>query len=318
MLIYTINRILQLIPIVLILSFIVFMMVEALPGDIIDTMADIDTEIDDETRAALEKELGLDQPWFVRYGWWLGDILRGEFGNSLVTRRPVYLELIERIPATLYLAAVGIALSLIIAIPFGTFAAVRRNSITDYSAQVTSLIGISIPEFWFAILSILVFSLYFGILPSSGYVGPGEDFGLSIWYLILPMIAIGFRQAAYTTRLTRSSMLDEVSKDYVVTHRSLGLPESKVIYKYTLRNALIPTVTIAGLQFANLLGGTVVLETIFAWPGIGLTIYQAIQLRDYPVIQAGILILGFKVVIINLLVDLMYRVLNPRVGIGSS
>jgi len=167
MLIYTINRILQLIPIVLILSFIVFMMVEALPGDIIDTMADIDTEIDDETRAALEKELGLDQPWFVRYGWWLGDILRGEFGNSLVTRRPVYLELIERIPATLYLAAVGIALSLIIAIPFGTFAAVRRNSITDYSAQVTSLVGISIPEFWFAILSILVFSLYFGILPSS-------------------------------------------------------------------------------------------------------------------------------------------------------
>ena len=162
-----------------------------------------------------------------------------------------------------------------------------------------------------------MFSLYFGLLPSSGYVGPGEDFGLSIWYLILPAVAIGFRQAAYTTRLTRSSMLDEVSKDYVVTHRSLGLPERKVIYKYTLRNALIPTVTISGLQFANLLGGTVVLETIFAWPGIGLTIYQAIQLRDYPVIQAGILFLGFKVVLINLLVDLMYRVLNPRGGVGG-
>jgi peptide/nickel transport system permease protein len=318
MLIYTINRILQLIPIVFILSFIVFMMVEALPGDIIDTMGDIDGGIDPETRAALEIELGLDQPWFIRYFWWLGDIVQGQFGTSLVTRRPVFLELIERIPATLYLAAVGIGMSLIIAIPLGTIAAVRRNSITDYSAQVTSLIGISIPEFWFAILSILVFSLYFGILPSSGYVGPGEDFGLSIWYLVLPAVAIGFRQAAYTTRLTRSSMLDEISKDYVVTHRSLGLPESKVIYKYTLRNALIPTVTIAGLQFANLLGGTVVLETIFAWPGIGLTIYQAIQLRDYPVIQAGILILGFKVVIINLLVDLLYRVLNPRIGVGSS
>ena len=167
MLIYTINRILQLIPIVFILSFIVFMMVEALPGDIIDTMGDIDGGIDPETRAALEKELGLDQPWFVRYGWWLGDIVRGEFGTSLVTRRPVFLELIERIPATLYLAAVGIGMSLIIAIPLGAIAAVRRNSITDYSAQVTSLIGISIPEFWFAILSILVFSLYFGILPSS-------------------------------------------------------------------------------------------------------------------------------------------------------
>ncbi|HKK30440.1 MAG TPA: ABC transporter permease, partial [Alphaproteobacteria bacterium] len=302
MLIYSINRILQLIPIVFVLSLVVFLFVEALPGDIIDTLHDFEGAEDPEVRAALEKELGLDQPWFVRYFVWLGDILQGNFGDSLVTRRPVAVELLERIPATIYLAAVGIGLSLLIAIPFGTIAAVRRNTLTDYTAQVTSLVGISIPEFWFAILSILVFSLYFGILPSSGYVGPGENFGLSIWYLILPAVAIGFRQAAYTTRLTRSSMLDEVNKEYVVTHRSLGLSERKVIYKYTLRNALIPTVTISGLQFANLLGGTVVLETIFAWPGIGLTIYQAIQLRDYPVIQAGILFLGFKVVLINLLV----------------
>jgi peptide/nickel transport system permease protein len=318
MLIYAINRILQLIPIVFILSLIVFMMVEALPGDIIDTMADIDTEIDEVTRAALEKELGLDQPWYVRYAWWLGDLAQGDFGKSMVTRRPVAIELLERIPATIYLAAVGIGLSLIIAIPFGTLAAVHRNSPTDYAAQVTSLVGISIPEFWFAILSILVFALYLGWLPSSGYVGLSEDFGASLWFLVLPAVAIGFRQAAYTTRLTRSSMLDEINKDYVVTHRSFGLSERKVIYKYTLRNALIPTITISGLQFANLLGGTVVLETIFAWPGIGLAIYDAIQLRDYPVIQAGILFLGFKVVLINLLVDLMYRVLNPRVGIGSS
>ena len=316
MLIYTIKRLLQLIPIVFVLSVLVFGFVQALPGDIIDTMADIDSEIDDETRAALEKELGLDKPIYVQYFYWLGNILQGDFGKSMVTKRSVATELLERIPATIYLAAVGIALSLIIAIPFGTLAAVNRNGVVDSGAQITSLIGISIPEFWFAILSILVFSLYFDLLPSSGYVGPGENFGLSIWYLILPAVAIGFRQAAYTTRLTRSSMLDEVNKDYVDTHRSLGLPESKVIYSYTLRNALIPTVTISGLQFANLLGGTVVLETIFAWPGIGLTIYQAIQLRDYPVIQAGVLILGFKVVIINLLVDLLYRVLNPRVGIG--
>lgn len=317
MLIYSIKRVLQLIPIVLILSFIVFMFVEALPGDVIDAMADMESGIDAQTRAALAKEMGLDKPWYLRYVYWLGDIAQGDFGKSLVTRRPVFTELIERIPATIYLAAVGIGLSLIIAIPFGTLAAVNRNSAIDYGAQTTSLIGISIPEFWFAILSILVFSLYFPIFPSSGYVGPGEDFGLSLWYLVLPAVAIGFRQAAYTTRLTRSSMLDEVNKDYVITHRSLGLPEHKVIYKYTLRNALIPTITISGLQFANLLGGTVVLETIFAWPGIGLTIYQAIQLRDYPVIQAGILFLGFKVVIINLLVDLMYRVINPRVGVGT-
>jgi len=317
MLIYTINRILQLIPIVLILSIVVFGFVQALPGDIIDSLHDMEAAEDPAVRAALEKELGLDQPIPVQYLYWLGDILQGDFGTSMVTRRPVAVELLERIPATAYLAAVGIGLSLLIAIPFGTLAAVRRNSLTDYGAQVTSLIGISIPEFWFAILSILVFSLYFNLLPSSGYVGPGEDFGLSMWYLILPAVAIGFRQAAYTTRLTRSSMLDEVSKDYVVTHRSLGLSDRKIIYKYTLRNALIPTVTISGLQFANLMGGTVVLETIFAWPGIGLAIYQAIQLRDYPMIQAGILFLGFMVVIINLLVDLLYRVLNPRVGMST-
>ncbi len=316
MLIYTINRLLQLIPVVFFLTIIVFGFVQALPGDIIDAMGGTESIDDPEVRAALEKELGLDRPIYIQYWVWLEKVIQGDFGNSMITRRPVAVELIERIPATLYLAAVGIGLSLLIAIPFGTIAAVRRNSATDYSAQVVSLIGISIPEFWFALLSILVFSLHFGLLPSSGYVGPGENFGLSIWYLVLPAVAIGIRQAAYTTRLTRSSMLDEISKDYVDTHRSLGLPESKVIYKYALRNALIPTVTISGLQFANLLGGTVVLETIFAWPGIGLAIYQAIQLRDFPMIQAGILFLGFTVVIINLMVDLLYRVLNPRVGLG--
>jgi len=316
MLIYIINRLLQLIPIVFILTIVVFCFVQALPGDIIDTLIDMEGSADPEVRKILEKEYGLDKPIYMQYLYWLGDFLQGDFGNSLVTRRPVAVELLERIPATVYLAAVGIFLSLCIAIPFGTIAAVNRNSKLDYSAQVTSLLGISIPEFWFAILCIMLFSLQFNIFPSSGYVGPGEDFGLSLWYLVLPAIAIGFRQAAYTTRLTRSSMLDEINKDYVNTARSLGLPEHKVIYKYTLRNALIPTVTISGLQFANLLGGTVVLETIFAWPGIGLTIYQAIQQRDYPVIQAGILFLGFKVVLINLLVDILYRYLNPRVGLN--
>lgn len=316
MLIYTINRLIQLIPVVFVLTIVVFGFVHALPGDIIDSLAGTEALENPVSRAALEKEYGLDQPIYVQYGLWLEKIAQGDFGKSLATRRPVATELLERIPATIYLALAGIGLSLLIAIPLGTIAAVRRNTAADHAIQITSLIGISIPEFWFAIVSILVFSLYIPILPSSGYVAPTENFGRSLWYLILPMAAIGFRQAAYITRLTRSSMLDEINKEYVDTARSLGLPEHKVIYKYTLRNALIPTVTISGLQFANLLGGTVVLETIFAWPGIGLTIYQAIQLRDYPVIQAGVLVLGVKVVLINLMVDLLYRVLNPRVGLG--
>ena len=316
MLIYTINRIIQLIPVLFILSVLVFGFVHALPGDVIDTMASIEAAEDPEVRKALEKEFGLDKPIYVQYVIWMGKVLQGDFGNSLVTRRPVSIELLERIPATIYLAFVGIGLSMLIAIPLGTLAAVRRNTSFDYGAQVSSLLGISIPEFWFAILTILLFALYLGWLPSSGYVGPTEDLPKSLMYLILPALAIGFRQAAYTTRLTRSSMLDEVNKEYVDTGRSLGLPEHKIIYKYTLRNALIPTLTISGLQLANMLGGTVVLESIFAWPGIGLTIFQSIQLRDFPVIQAGVLVLGVIVVFVNLFVDLLYRVLNPRVGLG--
>ncbi len=316
MLIYAINRILQIIPVIFILSVLVFGFVHALPGDVIDTLTATDGEEDPEVRAALEEEFGLNKPIYVQYFIWVGSALQGDFGKSLVTRRPVNIELIERIPATVYLALVGIGLSILIAVPLGTLAAVRRNTLTDYSAQISSLAGISIPEFWFAILCILLFALHLGWLPSSGYAPLFSEPGKSVFYLILPALAVGFRQAAFTTRLTRSSMLDEISKDYVDTARSLGLSERKVIYKYTLRNAMIPTITISGLQLAGLLGGTVVLETIFSWPGIGLAIYSAIQLRDFPVIQAGVLVLGIMVVIINLLVDLLYRVLNPRVGMG--
>lgn len=313
---YTINRIIQLIPVLLILSIIVFSFVHLLPGDVIDVLAGEEDVEDPEVRAALEKEFGLDKPIYVQYLVWLGNVVRGDFGKSLVTRRPIALELFDRIPATMYLALVSIALAMVISIPLGTIASVKRNTFVDYVAQTTSLFGISIPEFWLAIMAILFFSLYLGWLPSSEYYSPLEDLGKSIKHLILPAVAIGFRQAAYTTRLTRSSMLDEVSREYVDTARSLGLPERKVIYKYTLRNALIPTLTISGIQLYQLLGGTVVIETIFAWPGIGRAIFEAIVARDFPLIQAGVLVLGTFAVTVNLLVDLMYRVLNPRVRLS--
>ena len=313
MLAYTLRRIAQLVPVLLVLTVVVFGFVEALPGSVLDTLIGTEGGDDAETREILAKEYGLDRPVHERYAKWLVRTVQFDFGNSLVTRRPISLELMSRIPATVYLATVGIMLSMMIAIPLGTFAAVRRNSAVDYTAQVTSLAGISIPEFWFAILCVLLFSLYLGWLPSSGYVSPFEDFWGSLQFLILPAAAIGFRQAAFTTRLTRSSMLDELNKEYVDTARSLGHSERKVIFKYTLRNAMIPTITISGLQLANLLGGTVVLESIFAWPGIGRAIFEAILQRDYPLIQAGVLVLGFIVVVMNLLVDLTYRLLNPRV-----
>jgi peptide/nickel transport system permease protein len=316
MFMYTINRILYLIPVLFILTVAVFSLVHCLPGDVIDILAGQEGVVDPAVRQALEHEYGLNKPLHTQYFIWLNRVLHGNFGMSQVTRRPIALEIFNRIPATLYLAVVATVISLLIAVPLGTMAAVKRNTAVDYAAQFLSLVGISIPEFWFALLCVLFFSLYLGWLPSSEYYSPFDHLGLSIKHIILPAAALGIRQAAITTRLTRSTMLDEVQKEYVDTARSLGLPERKVIYQYTLRNAMIPTLTISGLQLAQLLGGTVVIETIFAWPGVGRTLFEAIISRYFPVIQAGVLILGIAVVVINLLVDLMYRVLNPRVRLA--
>ena len=313
MLAYIIRRLIYLIPVLFVLTVVVFAFVQMLPGDIIDVMMGEEDIEDPEVRIALEKEFGLNEPIYVQYGKWISRVLQGDLGKSLITRRDVTLELLERIPATAYLAITGMILSICIAIPLGTLAALKRNTYVDNAIQISALTGISIPEFWFAIMAVLVFSLHLGWLPSSGYTSPLENIGESLTFLILPAIAIGFRQAAYTTRLTRSSMLDEMNKEYVDTARSLGFPDRKVVYKYTLRNAMIPTLTISGLQLADLLGGTVVLEAIFAWPGVGRVIYEAIIQRDYPMIQSGVLVLGVFVVLTNLVVDVAYRFLNPRV-----
>jgi ABC-type dipeptide/oligopeptide/nickel transport system permease component len=308
---------LQLIPVLLMVSIFVVVMVYALPGDVIDSLAGESEAQDPMVRAALEKELGLDKPFYVRYVIWLGKIvLHGDFGESITTGRSIGVEVFKRIPATVYLAVVAVALSLVIAIPMGTIAAVRRRTWTDYLVTTASVTGLSFPQFWFAILCVLFFALFLGWLPASEYKSPFDDLGQSIMHLILPASSLGVRLAAVTTRLTRSAMLDEIRKDYVDTARSLGLPERRVIFKYTLRNALIPTATVAGLQFGNLLGGTVIIEVIFAWPGIGLTLYDAIVSRDYPMVQAAVLILATGFVLVNLLVDLTYRLLNPRIRLS--
>ena len=311
---YTFYRLLQLIPVLLMVSIFVFVMIYALPGDVIDALAGEGEAEDPLVRAALEKEFGLDKPIYIRYFAWLGNIiLHGDFGKSIATGRSISVEVFSRLPATIYLAVVAMVISLIIAVPLGTIAAVKRRTLADYTVTTAAVTGISFLQFWFAILCILFFSLFLGWLPASEYKSPFDNLGLSIYHLILPASALGVRLAAITTRLTRSAMLDEISKDYVDTARSLGLPERRVIFKYTLRNALIPTVTVAGLQFGNLLGGTVVIEAIFAWPGIGFTLYQAIVSHDYPMVQASVMILATAFVLVNLSVDLTYRLLNPRI-----
>jgi len=314
---YTMYRVLQLIPVWLLLSMFVFAIVHALPGDAIDALVPPDAASNPATRAALEKELGLDKPIYVQYAKWLERIvLHGDFGRSITTRRTISVEIFQRLPATLYLAVTALCVSLLIAIPLGTIAAVKRRTAVDYTAMATALMGVSVPEFWLAILFVLFFALYLGWLPASEYYSPFDHLGLSLQHLVLPATALGVRLAAITTRLTRSAMLDEIRKEYVDTARALGLPERRVIYKYTLRNALIPTVTVAGLQFARLLGGTVVIESIFSWPGVGLVLYEALMGRDYPMVQAAVLIIGTAFVLMNLLVDLTYRWLNPRIRLG--
>jgi peptide/nickel transport system permease protein len=314
---YCIYRLLQLLPVLLLVSIFVFAMVHVLPGDAIDALAGEGEAHDPAVRAALEKELGLDRPIYVQYVMWLGRILlHGDFGKSITTRRSIGVEVFRRIPATVYLAVAAVLISLLIAVPLGTIAAVKRRTLVDYTVTTLAVAGISIPQFWFAILCVLVFALYLGWLPASEYHSPFDDPWLALKHLALPAAALGVRLAAITTRLTRSSMLDEIRKDYVDTARSLGLSEWRVILKYTLRNALIPTVTVAGLQFGNLLGGTVVIETIFAWPGIGLALYEAIMSRDYPMVQASVLILATAFVLVNLLVDITYRLLNPRIRLA--
>jgi peptide/nickel transport system permease protein len=314
---FIIYRIFQLIPVLLLVSIVVFAFMHALPGDVIDALAGEAETHDPARRAALEKQLGLDQPIYVQYLAWLGKIvLHGDFGKSITTRRSIGVELFKRIPATVYLAVTAVLISLFIAVPVGTLAALKRRTLVDYTVTTGAVIFISIPQFWFAILCVLFFALYLGWLPASEYYSPFGDPWLGLKHLLLPASALGVRLAAITTRLTRASMLDEIRKDYVDTARSVGLPEWRVIFKYTLRNALIPTVTVAGLQFGGLLGGTVIIETIFAWPGIGLTLYDAIVSRDYPTVQAGILILAIVYVVVNLIVDITYRLLNPRIRLA--
>lgn len=309
---YLTRRAFTLLPILLLMSVMVFGLVRMVPGDPIDVMYGSEG-MDEIRRAALSQELGLDQPIVVQYGKWLWRAVRGDLGNSYRAGIPVLELIAQRLPATLLLSFAALFLSLLIAIPLGIAAAVRRNSWIDVTATVFAIVGISLPAFWSGILLVLTFAVWLGWLPSIGYVSPRDDFLGSISHLILPAITLGWSLAGITTRLARSSMLEELGKDYVRTARGKGLRESAVLLTHALRNALIPTVTMVGLQLGFLIGGTVVVETVFAWPGVGLLVVDSIFARDYPVVQGVVLVIAVLVVAINLLVDVVYTVLDPRI-----
>ncbi len=309
-----ITRLVSLVPILFGTSVVAFLLIRLVPGD--PAIALLGMEADARAIAALRQQLSLDQPLVVQYFAWLGRILTGDFGRSIQGGRPVLPLLLGALGPSALLAVAALLISLVIAIPAGIVAATRRNSGADYAASFLALCGLSMPSFWLGVLLILAFSIYLPILPASGYVSPLVDPLGHLKHLILPALTLGAALAAATMRMTRAAMLEVLRADYVRTARAKGLPRRTVIWVHALRNARIPIATLLGIQFGQLLGGVVVTETVFSWPGIGKLTVDAIFARDYPVVQGAVLLTATLFVLINLVTDLLYTALDPRVRLS--
>jgi peptide/nickel transport system permease protein len=314
MTLYILRRLVQLVPVLLLASFIVFFIIHLIPGDPVEVMLG-EGRYNKETYELLRKQMGLDEPLYVQYFHWLERLLHGDLGHSLRTQRPVLETILERYPATIYLALAALLLGVVIAIPAGTIAAVKQNSPWDYSAMAFALSGIAVPNFWFALLLILGFGLYLGWFPTLGYVDPAINFTAFLWHLTLPAVVLGTDLASTVTRYVRAEMLEQLRLDYVRTARAKGMPKRVVIYKHTLRNSLIAATTVIGLHVGRLLGGSTVVETVFAWPGVARLVLEAVYSRDYPLLQGAVLLLAFTYVGVNLIVDVLYKWLDPRIAL---
>lgn len=307
MLSYTVKRLLFLIPILYTVSTLVFFFIHLIPGDPVDAILGEQALVSD--REALRQQLGLDEPLWEQQIRFIDSLLHGDLGTSLFTQQPVTEMILQRFPATLHLALIAILITLFMAIPLGVGASLTRGSWVDRGGMLFSLLGISMPNFWLGPLLALLFAVQLDWLPLSGRELPGS--------VILPAITLGTSMAALTSRLSRSSMLDVLREDYVRTARAKGLSESVVIGKHALKNALNPVVTIVGLQFGALMAGAIVTEKVFSWPGIGTLLLTSIERRDYPVVQGCILTIAATYVLINLITDLLYARLDPRVRLGE-
>ncbi len=283
-----------------------FVVIRVIPGDPALVIAGIDSSQSDID--AIRAKLGTDKPIFSQYVQWVWDVLRFDFGDSMISGQPVTRLILERFPLTLSLALLGIVISIIIAIPLGVISAVKRWSFWDYMGMVFSQIGMAVPSFWLGILLLLLFSVKIKLFP---LFGSG-----SFKHLILPAISLGIARAAVLLRLTRASMAEELSKEYVVTARSKGLTERMVNYKHALKNALLPVITIAGIQLGYMLGGAIIIEQVFSLPGLGRLFLFAIYQRDFPLIQGGVIFVAFIFSLINFVVDMLYSLLNPRIRVS--
>ena len=305
-LLFAVRRFCRLILTVLLISTIIFLVIRVIPGDPALVIAGIDATESDIS--AIRIKLGTDRSLPAQYIQWIWGILRFDFGRSMISGQPVSQLILERFPLTLTLALMGMMLSIFIAIPLGVISAVKRWSIWDYFGMVLSQVGMAIPSFWLGILLLLILSVKVKLFP---LFGSG-----TIKHLILPAISLGIARAAVLLRLTRASMLEELSKEYVITARSKGLTERMVNYKHTLKNALLPVVTIAGIQLGYMLGGAIIIEQVFSLPGLGRLFLFGVYQRDFPLIQGGVMFVAFIFSFINFIVDMLYSLLNPKIRIS--
>jgi len=305
------RRLLLTLPVLFFVSLIVFSLISLIPGD--PARVFLGEEVTTEALEVLRKQLGLDRPVHIRYLYWLGRVVRGDLGKSVRDGRPVLDTLLQKLPTTMELAVTSLIVAWAIAIPGGLLAAWKRRSAWDYAATTVSLAGISIPNFWLGIMLIYLLAVNQRLLPPSGYVEPWVDLGRNLRLMVMPSIVLGSALAALVMRLLRSSLIEVLGTDYVRTAHAKGLNDRVVVVKHAMKNAMIPVVTIMGLQLSGLLGGAVITETIFAIPGFGRLAVDSILTRDYPMVQGVVLFAALAVVLTNLFVDMVYAFLDPRI-----
>jgi ABC-type dipeptide/oligopeptide/nickel transport system permease component len=326
------GRLLHLVPVLLGVSLIAFLMLAVTPGDPVDIMLG-DQQASEAERLALRHDMGLDLPLPQRFAHFLKNAVTGDFGTSYFHRRPVAQVILERLPATIELTLVALVVALVVAIPLGVLAAVEKDTWLDRAATVASLLGVSLPGFWFGLLLILFFGVTLNLLPVSGrsdvaigippvtrfllidtlLAGNLQAFFSTVAHLVMPALTLGLPMAAVLMRVTRASMLEVLRQDYVTFAEAKGLAPMRVLFRHALKNALIPTVTVAALEVGSLLGGSMIVETVFGWPGLGRVVVDSISTRDFPLVQAAILLYAVTYVLLNFVADLLYTVVDPRV-----
>ncbi len=307
-----IKKLLSIIPLLLIISIVLFFLINALPGDA--TMSLIGETANEEYVAQLREKMGLDKPPIQRYGAWLWDLLHGDMGDSLTTSETVAQKIAMRFPITMEITLVSMVISVLIALPLGVLSAIKRNTAGDVVGSIISMLGVAMPSFWLGLLLVMFFAVQNGWLPASGFVPFSENPLGNIRRILLPCISIGFGFAATIMRQTRSSLLEVLEQDYILTAQAKGLREKIVIWKHAMRNALIPVLTVTAMQIGRLIGGAVVTETVFAIPGMGSAIVSSILNRDYPMAMGMIMVVAAVVILINTFVDVLYLLVDPRIS----